>query len=157
MVNALAPIMRPQPGAAAGGSDEVRMVLRNPAVVNGGQVARRRDRFDGPELAVVAAKQLANRQVLDRRPTPALDPEGMRGRRLDLMPGHLEPREQRLGAEDLLDPLPGGRGIRIELVLRPDLLANVEIIPPMCVLSIGYSMVASSWTSCHSSRSMPNS
>ncbi|HMP04661.1 MAG TPA: hypothetical protein PKC45_19405, partial [Gemmatales bacterium] len=70
-------IMRPEPCPAAGGLDEVRMVLRNPAVVNGGQASRRRDGFDRPELPIVPTEQLANRQVLDRRPTPALDPERM--------------------------------------------------------------------------------
>ncbi len=76
-------IMRPEPGVAAGCLDEVRMVLRDPAVVNRGQFGCGRDGLDGPELAVAAAEQVAGLQVLDRSPALALDPERMLRRRLE--------------------------------------------------------------------------
>ena len=110
-------IMRPEPRPAAGGAYEVRMVLRNPGVVNRRQFVRRRDRLDRVALAIVAAQPIAWPQVLRRRPALADDPERVLVGRLDLLARDPQLPDEGLGAEDLLNPLPRPGRMRIEFIL----------------------------------------
>jgi hypothetical protein len=60
-------IMRPEPDVAAGGADVIRMIVSDAGVVNWEPLVRGCDRFDRVKLPIVAAKEIAGLQLIDRR------------------------------------------------------------------------------------------